>query len=150
MSIDELDSREDLEKQLRMFRGQLEAAHRRIDDLEALIDEQAETIARLERDVDQTRASVPDQSRTKIENIRATIEHAYDRQTGPSGTKLPSGEVTAVIDGSKQTALRLMDDIAGKFEWAETENPGGPNPKALKIRTNAPLDDRLDELMRRY
>lgn len=151
MSVDEIQTIEDLQHELKTLQGQLQAAHKRIDKLESQIDENAEAVDRLENDVTVTKASVPQQSKGKIENVMSVIEHAYDKRNGGrSGVKLPSGEVTAVIDGSKQTALRLIDEIGGKFDWAKAENPGGPNPKVLKVKLNQPLEERKERVARHY
>lgn len=151
MTPEQIEAKDDLQEMLKTLQGQLQAAHRRMDDIEATVESNAARLNDLEGEVNVTKASVPAQSRGKIENVLAVVEHAYERQNGGvAGVKLPSGEVTAVIDGSKQTALRLMDEIAGKFSWATVDNPGGPNPKALKLKTNAPLDERTDHIAERY
>jgi len=139
-----VDNRDDLVKTLHVLDTRLDALLDRMDTLEARLED-------LEQDVNATKASVPEQSKTKMDNVVSVVKHAYEKDTGGmTGTKLPSGEVTAVINGSKQTALRLMDEIAGKFGWATVENPGGPNPKQLKIKTTHDLSDRLDRVVERY
>jgi len=146
MSIDpdRVNSRDELLKTLQVLDTRLDAMLDRMDDIEARLDD-------LEDDVGLAKASVPEQSKTKMDNVVAIVKHAYEKDTGGrAGTKIPSGEVTAVIDGSKQTALRLMDEIGGKFGWAETENPGGPKPKQLKIKTVHDLSDRLDRVVETY
>jgi len=124
--------------------NQISTIHDRLDKLE-------QTVEQMQQDVSVTKASVPEQSKTKMDNVVGIVQHAYDKDTGGHmGTKLPSGEVTAVIDGSKQTALRLMDEIAGKFSWADVENPGGPNPKELKIKTARDVKKRINGVVEKY
>lgn len=151
MSVEDIETIDDLTNELQTLQGQLKAAHKMIGKLEDRVDANEDEIEKMKNDVSVTRAAVPEQSKTKVENILAVVDHAYDKRNGGrAGVKLPSGEVTAVIDGSKQTALRLMDDIAGKFDWAQTENPGGPKPKSLKIRTDQDHQERRRGVAERY
>lgn len=97
--------------------------------------EAVETADDLEDHVSMVDASVPEQSKSKLENVQSVLEYAVtDATGGPAGVTMETGEVTAAIDGSRDTALRLMDEIGGTFSWADVENPGGPNPKKLRLQ----------------
>jgi len=147
----DLESVDDVAKHIRSLRNQIAGAHERIGQLEETIEDQQETIDRLNSEVSVTKASVPTQSKNKLENVLAVIKHAYDKKNGGrAGVKMDSGEVTAVIDGSKQTALRLIDDIAEKCDFAQSENPGGPKPKVLKIRMDESPEDRRERVAEIY
>lgn len=150
--IDAITDIEALKEKLKTFRGQLQAAHSRMDTLEKAVEANATTIDDIETDVSMTQASVPEQSKTKLDNVLSVVEYAYEKKNGGKqvGVKVKSGEITAVIDGSKQTGLRLLDDIGGKFQWAEAEKPGGPRENCLKVRLDEPMPDRKEHVIERY
>jgi len=151
IEIDDVDDQEDLKQILQVLNTRLDALTDGLDGLEARVGDIESRLDDVERDVSTTQAAVPEQSKTKMDNVVEVVKHAYNKETrGRAGTTLPSGEVTAVIDGSKQTGLRLMDEIGGKFDFAHVENPGGPNPKQLKIKTQRDLPERLDKVVDRY
>lgn len=116
------------------FRAVMDNSVQQRKQLAATVEDFTDRLDELERDLNLTAASVPAQSKTKVENVRAILKHAHDHANGGiGGVKVDTGEVTAAIDGSRSTARRLMDDIAGRFDWADVENPGGPTPKQLKL-----------------
>jgi len=149
--IDDIDSIEELKAQLKKQQGQIKAAHKVVGRLEDTVEELHDRVDELESDVTVTQASVPDQSRTKLENVLEVVQYAYDKKNGGrAGVKVKSGEITAVIDGGKQTGLRLLDEIAGKFDWADAEKPGGPKENYLKIRLDEPFEDRKERVAQGY
>jgi len=149
--VDDIESVDELKEIIKTLQGQIKASHRTIGRLEDQIDHLTERVDELEGDVTVTQASVPNQSKTKLENVLAVTEYAYDKKNGGrAGVKVTSGEITAVIDGGKQTGLRLLDEIAGKFEWAKAEKPGGPKENYLKIRLDEPFDERRERVAQGY
>lgn len=151
VELTDIDDQDDLIQALQILNSRLDGIANNVDRLEDELHNLAGEVDDLDKDVTRTNAAVPEQSKTKLDNVVSIVKHAYDKDTGGTmGTKLPSGEVTAVISGSKQTGLRLMDEIGGKFAWADVENPGGPKPKQLKIKTAVDVDERIDEVVERY
>jgi regulator of replication initiation timing len=134
------------------FRAVLDNSIQRRKALEERIDELEHKLDDVERDVGLTQAAVPEQSKQKVENVCDVLEYAATHASGGyAGTAVTTGEVTAAIDGSRSTARRLMDDIAGRFEWATAENPGGPNPKKLKLAIKSRAwEDLQDEIIEEY
>lgn len=138
---DEIDDKDDLIDYVQDLEGRMRslietrgALFDRIENLEQTVDAQAERIEELDNEVGVVDASVPEQSKGKVENVIAVMKYAKeDANGGMGGVKIDTGEVTAAISGSRATARRLMDEIGGTFQWAETKNPGGPNPKELRL-----------------
>lgn len=139
------DRVDDLEAENERLRSQLDAVEGEHERVLKQLDDLAE-------DVQIVDASVPRQQTTRVKNVVAIIDHAYEDGTGGSkGVTLDTGEVTAAIDGSRDTALRLMDDIGGAFRWAGVENPGGPKPKQLRLATKVhDRDDLLEDVTDHY
>lgn len=142
----------DQRRTIENFRAVLDNAVQKRKRLASTVDDLDDRLDELERDVDLTAASIPAQSKTKIENIRTVLRYAHDHSNGGyAGVKVDTGEATAAIDGSRSTARRLMDDIAGRFDWADVENPGGPTPKQLKLGINdMTWSDLQDEIAHEY
>lgn len=100
------------------------------------LDDLQDDVERLRMDVDLLDGTVPNKNQTKIERIRGIVSYAVTEATGgPAGVVIETGEATAAANSGRNTALRLMDEIGTTFRWASVENPGGPNPKQLRIAT---------------
>lgn len=113
-----------------------------IDDDLAELDNQVHAVKNQLDDVnghvETVEASMPDQQKGKLEKVEAILDYAYTHASGgAAGVVVETGEATAACGASRQTALRLMDEIAGSFSWAKTQNPGGPKPKQLRVATRA-------------
>lgn len=142
---------DELKAELDRMNGNINGLANKINDLSDRLDTVESRIDKVENDVTVTKASVPDQSKNKLDNVMSVVEYAYDKKNGGrAGVKIKSGEITAVIDGSKQTGLRILDEIGGKFQWATAEKPGGPNENYLKVRIDKPLQQRKQEVADRY
>lgn len=155
IDFDDIDDREQLIDVLRVMQNQLQDAEARVRDLQETrsnlynqIEDNTAKIERLEARIEDlgghievVDASIDTPRKGKVENVLAVIEHAHERGTrGMKGTMLKTGEVHAAISGSRTTALRLIDEIAATFEWAQAENPGGQRQKRLKLEFNRYID----------
>jgi predicted nuclease with TOPRIM domain len=125
----------------------LEQENQRLREELDELNELSERFESIEGDVRVAKASANGDKREKVENLQNVIKHAYtDATGGPGGVKVDSGEVAGLIEPGRQTALNYMDELAGAFDWCETETPGGPQPKQLRVDKDAPLADRLDAI----
>lgn len=107
-------------------------------------EELQERVDDLEEDLDLVDETMPDQQKGKLEKIRSVLEYAKsEAHPGIRGVKVSSREVTAATGGSRCNALDLVDEIATNRDRADVENPGGPRPKQLKIRTDGDAVDAL-------
>lgn len=111
-----------------------------------------EDLGRVHECVDVIEATMPNQQQEKFGKIRDIISYGISEGTGGRrGVKINTGEATAASGASRNTALRLMDEIGANFEWASVENQGGPHPKQLKIATNEwGADAIMDDLRAHY
>lgn len=118
------------------------------DRVEALQQENEalkDRVARLEQSQEDIHATMPKQQRDKQAKVRAILAYATNEATGgQSGVKVETGEATAAAGCSRNSALRLMDEIGAKLSWAKVRNPGGPQPKELRL---AIKDRDVEELM---
>ena len=124
--------------------------HARIGTVVDRLDELEEDLDDLEEAVKVKNATASDRKAGKVEKAIDVLEFAAsEKQGGYAGVKVTSGEVAGAADCSKSRALTLMDEIAG-LPWAETESPGGPKPKVLRLRVGDRdvqelVDDVLEE-----
>lgn len=63
---------------------------------------------------------------------------ASRKRGGLSGVTVDRGDVLGAASCSSSRARGLVDEMAGAIDGAETETPGGPNPKVLRL----PIGDR--------
>jgi len=124
----------------------------RVGDLEAENERLREELREVREEATLAQAQTPEQQQDKLANLKAILRYAVeDANGGMGGVKVETGEATAAIDGSRSTALRLMDEIGGSFAWAEVENPGGPKPKELRLATRGrDLADLLADVREEY
>lgn len=106
----------------------------------------------LQQHLDIVDASMPDQQQDKLGRIRGILSYAVAEATGgPAGVIVETGEATAAAQTSRNTALRLMDEIGSNFEWASVKNPGGPNPKQLRLAIrDRDVHDLMDDVRAHY
>ena len=158
-TIDDLDNAEDLKAVLRVMQerisdieGQVSALKQsrpilvdRLDDLEGQLQD-------IGGHVELVDASLSSPQKGKIEKVMGVLDYIErDASGGRGGVTVTTGEVAAASGGSRDTALRLMDELAARFEWADVDNPGGPKPKRLKVNTVAtPADERRAEVRAHY
>lgn len=142
----------DLAKENQIQRSQLSAQADAIDFLETEVEQLREDLESVNENVELVDATMPDQQKGKMQKIRGILEYATSDATGgPSGVTVETGEATAAAGSSRDTALRLMDDIATNFAWARVDNPGGPNPKKLKLDIRGrSVSDLMDDVQAHY
>jgi len=166
--MDPIDPPEDIEDvaDLEAYLGGLADAHndlvREVNRLDNLVvkalensreaEQLRDDIARLRDQVEMVNATMPNQQRGKYEKIRAIIEFAIEEGSGgTAGVKVTTGQAAAAAGASRDTARRLMDEIAATFSWGDVEVPGGPNPKELRISTRRhDEDDLVDDVVARF
>lgn len=131
---------------------QLVDLRREIQALEAENEQLREQLDAVREEATLAQAQTPEQQQNKLANVKAVLRYAVeDANGGMGGVKVTTGEATAAIDGSRSTALRLMDEIGGTFSWATVENPGGPKPKELRLAINGrSLSDLLSDVHATY
>lgn len=144
-TIDDLkDALAALQDDLERVDGNVNGFFARVSGIDDRLNDIENRLDRLEQSVNKVDASVPKQSKNKVDNVESVLEYAVNHATGGrGGVKVDTGEVSGQIDGSRDTALRLMDDIGSKFQWADVDNPGGPNPKQLKLATGGRTVEQL-------
>lgn len=155
IDLDAIDDRDDLVAVLGALQERLRDVEARVRDLQetrgnlfekieanaAAINELEDQIDDLNGHVEVVDATIDTPRKGKIGNIHSVIDHAHEKGArGMEGTMLKTGEVHAAISGSRNTALRLIDEIAGTFEWADAENPGGQKQKRLKLTLGQPVE----------
>lgn len=109
-------------------------------------------LAQIKEDVDVVNAAIPDHQQEKLDRIRGILAYAVtEARGGPGGVKVDTGEAAAAAKTSRNTALRLMDEIGASFSWASTETPGGPNPKQLKLSIgNSGVNELMDDVRAKF
>lgn len=140
---DEVDSIEDVEEGFQAVRAKVEPIDDTIQTIFARLGELQEEIQRrdqrideLEQQIERMQVASSSQKGGKIEKISDVLDYAESEATGGRyGVTLVTGEVAAAASCSRDTALRIMDEIGGSMPWAMVENPGGPKPKQLKLQT---------------
>lgn len=139
------DAMETIRDDVDRIDGNVNGFFSRVSGIDDRLDEIEQRLDDLEQSVTKVDASVPEQSKNKIDNVESVLDYAVNHATGGrNGVKVDTGEVGGQINGSRDTALRLMDDIGSKFQWADVDNPGGPKPKQLKLAVGGRT---IDELM---
>lgn len=140
---DELQS--NLESKYRLAVEDVIELEERVETLEQENRALRNRITQLEQSQEDIHATMPKQQRDKQAKVRAILEYATNEATGgQSGVKVETGEATAAAGCSRNSALRLMDEIGAKLSWAAVKNPGGPQPKELRLTIK---DRDVEELM---
>lgn len=126
----------ELAEEVASNQSNFDAFGKRLGTINDAVDSLQDDVERVNGTVETVEATMPNQQQEKLDRICGILEYAFDKSnTGPSGVKVTSNEAKAASNASKQTALRLIDEIAANFDWAESENPGGPKPKVLRVQT---------------
>lgn len=127
-------------------------AQERSRDASADLDAIQADLDRLRDHVDVVDATMPNQQQDKLDKIRGILSYAVEEARGGRvGVIVETGEATAAAQTSRNTALRLMDEIGTNFEWASLKNPGGPNPKQLRLAIDdQEVHDLMDDVRTHY
>lgn len=103
-------------------------------ETDADVEEVRDRLETVHEKIDVVDATMPKQQRGKLEKVRAILEYATSQARGGyGGVKVTTGEAAAAASCSRDTALRLIDEIGATFSWAASKNPGGPKPKQLRL-----------------
>ena len=147
--VDELQERiEDLED---LLDDNVTTVHARINRLDDRVDDVHDRIDGLEDDLQVASATSSSKKASKIDKAMDVLEMASRKRGGFSGVTVDSGEVIGAASCSNSRARGLMDEMAGAIEGAETEIPGGPNPKVLRLPTaDCDGEDLQEELLEQW
>jgi len=146
--VDELQEenaelRERVDQLEQLVEDNLTGAFSRIASIDDRVDDVHERIDGLEDDLQVASATSSSKKASKIDKAMDVLEMASRKRAGFSGVTVDSGEVLGAASCSNSRARDLMDEMAGAIEGAETEIPGGPYPKVLRL----PIADRdVEEL----
>jgi len=139
--VDELQERLDALEET--MEGNVTGIHSRISGVEDRIADLEGRMDALEEDVQVANAASSSKKASKIDKAMDVLEMASRKRSGISGVRVDTGDVLGAANCSSSRARGLMDEMAGAIDGAETETPGGPNPKVLRL----PLGERdLEEL----
>jgi len=146
--VDELQEenaelRERVDQLEQLVEDNLTGAFSRIASIDDRVDDVHDRIDGLEDDLQVASATSSSKKASKIDKAMDVLEMASRKRGGFSGVTVDSGEVIGAASCSNSRARGLMDEMAGAIEGAETEIPGGPYPKVLRL----PIADRdVEEL----
>jgi len=147
--VDELQERiEDLED---LLDDNVTTVHARINRIEEQIDDVHERIDDLEDDLQVASATSSGKKASKIEKAINVLEMASRKPSGLAGVTVQTGEVLGAARCSNSRARSLMDEMAGAIDGAETEVPGGPKQKVLRLPTaDRDVEDLKEELLEQW
>jgi len=121
------------------------------DDTVQIATAAADELQHLRGQLDTIDATMPQQQRGKRQKVRSILEFGVSEANGgTAGVKITSGEAAAAASCSRDTARRLMDEIGTTFAWADVKNPGGPNPKELRVSTDTGLESLMADVAAAY
>jgi len=154
--VDELQEenaelRERVDQLEQLVEDNLTGAFSRIASIDDRVDDVHDRIDALEDDLAIASATSSSKKASKIDKAMAVLEMASRKPSGIAGVTVDTGEVLAAASCSNSRARGLMDEMAGAIEGAETEIPGGPNPKVLRLPTaDCDGEDLQEELLEQW